>query len=54
MASTLKACLEPEGLMEQETEFLTALSTVDTYRVEGSQLEMRTADGAIALTLTRQ
>jgi len=53
LASTEMACLEPEGLMEQETAFLAALATAATYSVEGDKLEMRTADGAIALSLTR-
>ncbi len=53
LLNTLKACDQPEGIMEQETQFLTALSTVSSYRIEGSQLEMRTTDDALAVTLTR-
>ena len=34
--------------MEQETEFLAALGTVATYTIQGDQLELRTADGALA------
>ncbi|NHB85010.1 META domain-containing protein [Tessaracoccus sp. HDW20] len=53
LASTGMACLEPEGLMEQESAFLAALGTAATYSIEGDQLELRTADDAIALSLTR-
>ena len=49
--STLMACAEPEGIMEQEQEFLAALATAATYRIQGSTLEMRTADDALALML---
>ncbi len=53
LLNTLKACDQPEGIMGQETQFLNALSIVSTYRIEGSQLEMRSADDAIAVNLTR-
>lgn len=46
--STMMACAEPEGIMEQEQEFLVALTTAATYRVQGNTLEMRTADDALA------
>jgi heat shock protein HslJ len=49
--STMMACGEPVGMMEQETRFLQALATVASYRLEGSQLQLRTADGAIAVNL---
>jgi heat shock protein HslJ len=52
-ASTRKMCADPAGVMEQETQFLQALETAATYRLDGSQLELRTADGALAVTLAR-
>lgn len=48
--STKMACDQPEGIMEQEQEFLTALSTVATYQIRGDFMEMRTAEGSIAVT----
>lgn len=53
LASTAMACPEPEGVMEQETEFLAALATAATYSIEGDRLEMRTADDAIAVSFAR-
>jgi len=52
-AATRRICVEPEGVMEQELQFLAALATVATARIEGERLELRTADGALAATLTR-
>ncbi len=45
-AVTLRFCAEPEGTMEQESEYLAALQTAATYQVEGNSMNMRTADGA--------
>jgi heat shock protein HslJ len=42
-----------EGVMEQEQAFLKALSTVASARHEGDRLELRTAEGALAVTLVR-
>ena len=49
--STDMACLEPEGVMEQEQEFLAALATAATYSIQGNTLEMRTADDALAVIM---
>jgi heat shock protein HslJ len=54
VASTKKHCEEPPGVGEQETSYLAALETAATYRVEGSRLELRTADGAFAIELLRK
>ena len=43
--STMMACAEPEGIMEQEQEYLTALGTAATYQITGDRMEMRTAEG---------
>jgi len=46
-ASTRMACSEPEGVMQQEQEYLNALPTAATYAIHGEQLELRTAEGAL-------
>jgi heat shock protein HslJ len=46
-ASTRMFCSDPEGVMDQEAEFLAALEMAETYSIEGDQLELRTADGAL-------
>jgi heat shock protein HslJ len=38
--STRKFCVEPEGLMDQETHYLAALRTVTAYAVENDQLTL--------------
>jgi len=53
VASTRKHCEQPAGVSEQETSYLAALETVATYRVEGSRLELRSTDGALAVELHR-
>jgi heat shock protein HslJ/uncharacterized protein YraI len=53
-ASTMRFCADPPGVMEQETEFLAALTSAATYSVQGNQLQMRTADDQLALFATRQ
>ena len=50
-ASTKKACEQP--VMDQETQYLAALATAATYRVDGNKLELRTADDALAATFMK-
>ena len=45
-ATTRMACSEPEGIMEQEAQYLAALETAATYKIDAERMEMRTADGA--------
>lgn len=52
-AATRMFCAGPEGVMEQEAQFLRALESVATVQLEGPRLELRTDDGALAVTLTR-
>lgn len=52
-AATRKMCAEP-GVMDQERQLLAALATVATARIEGERLELRTADGALAISATRE
>lgn len=50
VGSTRMACADPAGAMTQEMQFLQALETAATYRLDGGRLELRTADGALAVT----
>ena len=50
---TEMACIEPEGLMEQELQYLAALETAATYKIEGLNLEMRTSGGSLVATFIR-
>ena len=54
VASTKKECGEPAGVMDQEGQYLAALQTAATYRVDGTRLEMRTAAGALVAEFQRQ
>lgn len=40
---TQQVCSEPDGIMEQEADFLTALQAAATFRIDGNMLEMLTA-----------
>ncbi|MCS6827759.1 MAG: META domain-containing protein [Caldilinea sp.] len=48
--STRKFCSEPEGVMEQEANYLAALKTVATWSIRGDVLELRDANGALAVS----
>lgn len=50
---TERYCLEPEGVMDQEVEFLAALGSATTYSVQGDRLQLRDADGALMVDLVR-
>jgi len=52
-AATRRMCAGPEGVMEQEQQFLKALETVATARHEAGRVELRTADDALAISLGR-
>jgi heat shock protein HslJ len=52
-ATTRKMCAKPAGVMEQEQAFLKSLQTVASARQEGNRLELRSADGALAVSLAR-
>ncbi len=51
--STEMAYLEPEGVIEQEQQYLAALETAATYKIEGLNMETRTADGTLVATFQR-
>ena len=52
VAAAFKTCAHPIGVMEQEVQYLKALRAAATYRLDGNRLELHTADGALAATLT--
>jgi heat shock protein HslJ len=51
--ATRKFCTDPNGVMEQETMFLNALTSSTRFRLSGKQLELLDADGAVTVALTR-
>jgi len=53
LALTRMSCAVPTGVMEQEKAFLDALRSARTIDLEAERLELRTADGALALTARR-
>jgi heat shock protein HslJ len=53
LAWTEMACLEPEGVMEQETLVMSYLSDAETFRFVDGQLQLFRADGE-ALTFEPQ
>jgi heat shock protein HslJ len=54
LASTMKSCSDPEGVMDQEAQYLAALQSAVTYQIVGNRLELRTADGAMAADFSRK
>ncbi len=53
LGSTRMACADPAGVMVQENAFLQALETATAWQLGGDRLELRTANGALAATLSR-
>jgi heat shock protein HslJ len=51
-AATRRMCAAA-GVMAQEQAFFNALESVATMRMEGDSLELRTAQGALAMSLVR-
>jgi heat shock protein HslJ len=51
--TTRKACLELEGVMQQEGEYLAALETAATYSIDGMTMNMRTAEGSTVANFRR-
>lgn len=52
-ASTKKACVDPEGVMEQESDYLAALPKAKSFRVEGGTLELLTETGTFVATYAK-
>lgn len=53
VTATLMACTEPQGVMEQEQQFLKALPGAVSFSLDGDRLSLRAADGSNVVTLTR-
>jgi hypothetical protein len=49
ITNTEMGCLEPEGILEQETQYLTALREAGRYRLSEGQLEIFTARGEVLI-----
>jgi heat shock protein HslJ len=54
LAITEMACMEPEGVMEQETTFVEFLTGAQTFRLAEEQLQIVTSDGHEMLTFIPQ
>lgn len=50
LATTLKACPEPQGAEEQEAQFLAAMERATTYLIDGTALELRDDAGALQVS----
>lgn len=53
VVTTKKMCTHPQGVMEQEAGFLTALEDIAVVRIDGNRLELRSGAGALMLTAVR-
>ncbi len=49
LASTEMFCGNPEGVMDQERDFLSAMSSVAAFNIEDGQLTLTAADGGVLL-----
>jgi heat shock protein HslJ len=49
LIQTEMACLEPEGVMEQEASYMGTLAVAASYQVAGERLEIRNAAGETVL-----
>lgn len=53
-AGTQRVCTEPDGIMDQEADFLIgALPTAATFRIDGNTLEVRSAGDQVAVIANR-
>jgi len=50
IAATEMACLEPEGVMEQETLYLTILKSAKSYQIQGNELRIDCGDQVLIYT----
>jgi heat shock protein HslJ len=51
--STNMYCESPEGVMQQEQQFLTALQSAETFQITGDQIQIRSAGDTLAIMATR-
>jgi heat shock protein HslJ len=54
LSSTKKACSDPAGVMEQESQYLAALENAQVFIVGGDALELRLVDGTVAAKFTKK
>ena len=54
LAVTVQLCSEPEGIMEQETAYISALQSAGAYRLIDNRLEIKDATGVTALVFARE
>jgi len=50
MAHTEMYCLEPEGVMEQEYQYLKTLQTAESYQIQGGKLQIDCGDQILVYT----
>jgi heat shock protein HslJ len=53
LASTMMACIEPEGVSEQEAAYLAALQNAAVYELRGTNLTLRDSEGAAQVEFVR-
>jgi len=54
LASTMKMCSDPVGVMDQEAQYLAALQSAAKYQIEGNVLQLRTKDDALAAMFNKK
>jgi heat shock protein HslJ len=54
LSSTKKACSDPAGVMDQESQYLAALENAQVFIVDGNALEFRLVDGTVAAKFARK
>ena len=54
IGSTLMACLEPEGIMDQDQFFTSFLSDAQEYRLDDGQLQIFRSDGEALVFINNQ
>jgi heat shock protein HslJ len=54
LAATMKACSEPEGVMEQETAFMSLLQSATGFKLDGGQLHILNDKGYLVILLNPQ
>ncbi len=53
LATTLRECIGPDGIMQQEADFLAAMGAAAQYEIKGDTLEMVDDQGATILVFKR-
>ena len=50
LANTEKACLDPEGVMDQEQQYLKLLRAAESYSIEGEELQINCGNQLLVYT----